>query len=134
MASHPKFQTITSKSLTHRLTISYRVRDLTNHFFKQIPSSVNRNLINNFLLYLLSLVVILYSQILSGILVCGNRVILFVCVFFVYTLREVKYNYIIIYIYKKYLFRKKIVPSSFLSFFFFFCYSVNLLSWILKYR
>ena len=59
-----------------------------------ISSSVNPNLINNFLfynrqfsvlhIYLLLLLVILYSQVLSGILVSGDRVILFVCVFFVY--------------------------------------------------
>ena len=34
LATHPKLQAIISKSLTHRLIISYRVRDLTNHFFK----------------------------------------------------------------------------------------------------
>ena len=44
------------------------------------------------------LLVILYSQVLSGILVPGNRAILFVC-FFVYILREVKCKYILIYIY-----------------------------------
>ena len=46
------------------------------------------------------LLVILYSQVLSGILVSGNRAILFVC-FFVYILREVKCKYILIYIYIK---------------------------------
>ena len=59
-----------------------------------ISSWVNTNLINNFLfcnrqfsvlhIYLLLLLVVLYSQVLSGILVSGDRVILFVCVFFVY--------------------------------------------------
>ena len=43
------------------------------------------------------LLVILYSQVLSGILVSGDRVILFVC-FFVYILHEVKCKYIRIYI------------------------------------
>ena len=32
--THPELQAIISKSLSHRLIISYRVRDLTNHFFK----------------------------------------------------------------------------------------------------
>ena len=48
-------------------------------------------------MYLLLLLVILYSQVLSGILVSGNRVIFFVCVFFVYILREVRCKFIIIY-------------------------------------
>ena len=57
-----------------------------------ISSSVNPNLINNFLfynrhfsvlhIYLLLLLVILYSQTLSGILVSGGCVILLVYVFF----------------------------------------------------
>ena len=34
LATYPKLQTITSKALMHRLIISYRVRDLTNHFLK----------------------------------------------------------------------------------------------------
>ena len=34
LATHHKLQAKISKSLTHRLIISYRVRDLTNHFFK----------------------------------------------------------------------------------------------------
>ena len=34
LATHPKLQAIISKSLTQRWIISYRVRDLTNHFFK----------------------------------------------------------------------------------------------------
>ena len=46
--------------------------------------------------YLLLLLVILYSQVLSGILVSGDGVILFV-----YILREVKCKFIIIYIYIK---------------------------------
>ena len=33
LGTHPRFQAMTSKSLMHRLIISYRVRDLTNHFF-----------------------------------------------------------------------------------------------------
>ena len=45
-------------------------------------------------IYLLLLLVILYSQVLSIKLVSGNRVILFVC-FFVYILREVKCKFII---------------------------------------
>ena len=40
-------------------------------------------------IYVLLLLVILYSQVLSGILVFGDRVIFFV-IFFVYILREVK--------------------------------------------
>ena len=51
-------------------------------------------------IYLLLLLVILYSHVLSGILVSGDCVILFVCVFFVYILRGVKCKYIIIYIKK----------------------------------
>ena len=35
LATHPKFQAITSKSLTYRLIIFYRVRDLTNHFLNE---------------------------------------------------------------------------------------------------
>ena len=35
LATHPKLQAIISKSLTHRLIISYRVRDLTNRFFNK---------------------------------------------------------------------------------------------------
>ena len=34
LVTHPKFQAITLKSLTHRFIISYQVRDLTNHFLK----------------------------------------------------------------------------------------------------
>ena len=34
LATHPELQAIISKSLTHRLIISYRLKDLTNHFFK----------------------------------------------------------------------------------------------------
>ena len=34
ISTHPKLQAIISKSLTHRFIISYRVRDLTKHFFK----------------------------------------------------------------------------------------------------
>ena len=55
----------------------------------------------SFLHYLLLLLVILYSQVLSGIMVSGDRVILFLCVFFVYILREVKCKFMIIYIYIK---------------------------------
>ena len=76
-----------------------------------ISSSVNLNLINNFIFYnrqfsvlhtyLLLLLVILYSQVLSGILVSGNRVILFVRVFFSSIfLREVKCKFIVMYIKK----------------------------------
>ena len=36
LATHPKLQAIISRSLTHRLIISYRVRDLTNRFFNKI--------------------------------------------------------------------------------------------------
>ena len=46
---------------------------------------------------MLLLLVILCSQVLSGILVSGNRVICFVCLF-VYILREVKCKYILIHI------------------------------------
>ena len=51
LATYPKLQTITSKALMHRLIISYRVRDLTNHFLKWIHWSVNWNLVNDFLFY-----------------------------------------------------------------------------------
>ena len=95
LATHSKLQAIISKSLTYRLIISYRVRDLTTTFLKNyfISSSVNLNLINNFLfffqlsffcftyIYLLLLLVFLNSQVLSVILVSGDRVILFVYVF-----------------------------------------------------
>ena len=48
-----------------------------------------------FLLFIyLSILVILYSKLLSGILVSGDRVILFVC-FFVYILHEVNRKYIL---------------------------------------
>ena len=104
---------ITSKLLSHRLIISYRIyRDLTKHFLKWIILSVNRNLVNNFhylyiiiklfvLLIYLSILVISYSHVLSSILVFGNRAILLFwccccCLFFVYVLREVKHKYIII--------------------------------------
>ena len=43
----------------------------------------------------------LYSQVLSGILISGDRAILFACIFFVYILREVKCKFIIVYIYIK---------------------------------
>ena len=43
------------------------------------------------------LLVISYSQVLSDILVSGDRVLFFVCIFFVYILREVKCKFIIIY-------------------------------------
>ena len=72
-----------------------------------MSSSVNPNLINNFLfhnrqfsvlhIYLLLLLVILYSQVLSGILVSGDRVILFACVFLSIFLREVKCKFIVMY-------------------------------------
>ena len=52
LATHPKLQAIISKSLTHRLIISYQARDLTNNFFESILSSINLNLINNFRFYL----------------------------------------------------------------------------------
>ena len=35
LATHPKLQAIILKSLTHRLIISYRVKDLTNRFFNK---------------------------------------------------------------------------------------------------
>ena len=44
LAAHPKLQAIISKSLTHRLIISYRVRNLTNHlFFHQLISKSEFN-------------------------------------------------------------------------------------------
>ena len=44
LATHPKLQAIISKSLTHRLIISYRVRNLTNHlFFHQLISKSEFN-------------------------------------------------------------------------------------------
>ena len=49
-----------------------------------------------FLFIYLSILVILYSQVLYAILASGDRVILFVC-FFVYILHEVKCKYILIY-------------------------------------
>ena len=98
LATHPKLQAIISKSLTHRLIISYRVRDLTNRFFNKFfyqlisKSEFNQQFSFFFQLsffcftyiYLLLLLVILYSQVLSGILVSGDCVILFVCVFCLY--------------------------------------------------
>ena len=45
LATHPKLQAIISKSLTHRLIISYPVRDLTNEnkFFHQLISKSEFN-------------------------------------------------------------------------------------------
>ena len=36
LATHPKLQVITSKSLTRRLITSYRVRNLTNHVLNEL--------------------------------------------------------------------------------------------------
>ena len=53
-------------------------------------------------MYILLLLVILYSQALSSILVSGDRVILYVCLFLsIIILREVKCKYILIYFEKK---------------------------------
>ena len=61
LATHPKLQAITSKSLAYRLIMSYRVRHLTNDFFKWIFESVNRNLVNKFLfLYIIIILFILF--------------------------------------------------------------------------
>ena len=60
LATHPKLQAIISKSLKHRLIISHRERDLTNHFFKLILSSVNLNLINNLFFTYIFIIVISY--------------------------------------------------------------------------
>ena len=57
LATHPKLQAIISKSLTHRLIISYQARDMTNHFLKLILPSVNLNLIYNFLIYIYIIVI-----------------------------------------------------------------------------
>ena len=85
-----------------------------------ISSSVNPNLINIFLFYNrhfsvlhihLLLLVILYSQVLSSIMVSGDSVILFVCVFL--SLHEVKCKYIYIYIYWYYEMRVKYCKEKF---------------------
>ena len=76
-----------------------------------ISSSVNPTLIKNFLfyrqssvlhIYLLLLLVVLYSPVLSGILVSDHRVILFACVFIfsIFYMKE-KFKFIIIYRKKK---------------------------------
>ena len=97
LATYLKLEAIISKSLTHRLIISYPVTDLTNRFFnKSFYQLISKSKFNQQFpfffffqlsffcftyIYLLLLLVILYSQVLSGILVSGDHVILFVYVF-----------------------------------------------------
>ena len=82
-----------------------------------ISSSVNPTFIKNFLfyrqfsvlhIYLLLLLVVLYSPVLSGILVSDDRVILFACVFVlsIFYMKE-KFKFIIIYKKKVVLFFHK---------------------------
>ena len=59
LATHPKLQAIISKSLSHRLIISYRVRDLTNPFLNKlfhqyigIRLTIFFCTVNNFLFYI----------------------------------------------------------------------------------
>ena len=86
LATHPKLQAISSKSLMRRLITSYRVRDWTNHILNEFLISKSEFIQQfSFLYYYficfiylyLSILVISYSQALSSIWLSGDRVILF---------------------------------------------------------
>ena len=95
LATHPKLLSNNFKIITASIGHILSSKRFDEPLFKInsfISSSVNPNLINNFLfhnrqfcvlhIYLLLLLVALYPQVLSAILVSGDRVTLFACVFF----------------------------------------------------
>ena len=61
LATHPKLQAIILKSLTHRLIISYRVKDLTNRFFnKFVYQLISKSEFNQQFSFFFSIVIFLF--------------------------------------------------------------------------